>query len=152
MIARALARPMRTAVLLAGGVAVAGLSLVAGNRAFDEGWSAAAWVAWLSGTLPFLIPGLVLWLLLLIPSGRIEAPWTRKIASLVLIAVGLGTVLQLLDDHVMGHAGTDNPLGFSIPFQDYLQIPVMALLALGALGTVVTLPGRVLRHGVVPKR
>lgn len=143
---RALQEPRTTLVILIIGCMIAIGSALVGTKGFEEGWSASPWLAWPSGMLPFLVPGFVAWLLLLVPPGPLENPWTRRIGTTLIVAVVLGSVLQLLDDHVMGHAGTDNPLGFSIPFQDWLTAVPLTMLGVAFVGTLLVTVYRLARY------
>jgi hypothetical protein len=145
VIGRALEQSWTTTAVLAVLAALSIGSVVIGDRAFRGGWAAAAWIAWPGGASPFLIIGLVVWLVLLIPAARLEDTWTRRCAGLCLAGVAGGVIVQLLDDHVFNHAGTDNPLGIDIPFPIQDLLTSVGLLAVGAalLGALLTLPARI---------
>ena len=135
----------RTALtLVVAAVVTIGL-VFAGDLAFDRGWGIAPWIAWPGGASVFLIPGAVIWALLMIPSGRMTGIWTRRFATITISATVMGAVMQLLDDHVMNHPGTNNPLGFSLPMQDYLELLPLLLVVVSLIGALVTIPGRI-RH------
>jgi hypothetical protein len=144
---RALQRPWTTALILLAGLVVSVASQVLGDQAFQRGWALSAWIAWPAGTVVFFVPGFITWLLILVPSGRVEGPWTRRSAAVLVTGTALGALVQLLDDHVFNHAGTDNPLGISIPwpFQDLLTLAALLLVGAALLGTLITLPIRVAR-------
>jgi hypothetical protein len=137
-------RPARTAVLLAAFAAVGLASAFLGDVAFRHGWSMAPWLAWPGGATPFLLAGLV-WSLLLVPAARLEGSWTRRFGALCLVGTVAGVIVQLLDDHVLNHAGTDNPLEIAIPspIQDYLTGLALLVLAVALVGALLTAPGRI---------
>lgn len=140
-----LATPKTTAFILLLSASTAVGLLFLGDYAFESGWGAAPWIAWAGGTVPFLAPGVIIWALLMIPTGTLTGRWTIRFATVALASTIAGSVMQLLDDHVMNHAGTNNPLGFSLPLQDYLELPVLALMVICLVGGFVTMPGRILR-------
>lgn len=102
-------------------------------------------IAWPAGTAPFFIAGSAVWVLGLIPHGRIEGRWTRRSMVGGLSATVAGAVIQLLDDHVFNHPGIENPLGFSIPypFQDLLTFAALVMMGAALLGVLVTMPGKI---------
>ena len=106
------------------------------------------WLAWPGGTTPFFVAGLVVWCLLLVPAARLEGRWTRTFGALCLAGTTAGVIVQLLDDHVLNHAGTGNPLGIAIPspYQDYLTGLALLVLAVGLFGALSTAPGRISEH------
>ena len=149
MLHAAMRRPARTAVVLAAFAAVGLASVFLGDVAFRHGWSMAQWLAWPGGATPFFVAGLVVWSLLLVPAARLEGSWTRRFGALCLAGTAAGVIVQLLDDHVLNHAGTDNPLGIAIPspFQDYLTGRLALLvLAVAFVGALITAPGRIAEH------
>lgn len=146
MFERALRHPLTMGLILLGGCIIAIASALIGTKAFEQGWSNAAWLAWPSGVIPFFIPGLILWLLLLIPPGPLENRWTRRVAMTLVTSVALGAIVQLLDDHVLNHAGTDNPLGFSLPYQDFATTVPLIMLAVALVGTVLVTIYRAVRY------
>jgi hypothetical protein len=111
----------------------------------------APWLAWPGGATPFLVAGLVVWSLLLVPAARLEGSWTRRFGALCLVGTVAGVIVQLLDDHVLNHAGADNPLGIAIPspIQDAgLALLVLAVALVGpSLPRPDGLPGIVERPG-----
>ncbi len=62
-----------------------------------------------------------------------------------LVGTTAGVIVQLLDDHVLNHAGTDNPLGIGIPspYQDYLTGLALLVLAAAFVGALITAPARI---------
>jgi hypothetical protein len=86
--------------------------------------------------------------ILLVAGGRLEARWRSLAARTVWWSTLCFAVLQLLDDHLLDQAGTSNPLNLEIPYQDLLEIPVLALLVVVFVGTLVTLPFRLVRMRV----
>ena len=143
MLHAAMRRLARTSVLLAAFAAVGLASVFLGDVAFRHGWSMAPWLAWPGGATPFLLAGLVVWSLLLVPAARLEGSWTRRFGALCLVGTVAGVIVQLLDDHVLNHAGTDNPLGIAIPspIQDYLTGLALLVLAVALVGALLTAPG-----------
>lgn len=138
-------RPVGTLGVLAALVVLSLASTLVGDRAFDRGWGAAPWIRLPGAIAPFVVGGLLIWLVLLAPDGRFTGTWTKRSASACLAATLSGIVIQLLDDHVNGHAGTDNPLGFNLPLQDVFTLVALVVLGLAFLGAVLTLPGRISR-------
>ena len=142
MFSRAQQRPGITASLLFIGSVVSVCAVLAGDAAFRQRWSLAKWIAWPGGTAVFFVPALFFWLLLLVPTRRIEGKWASRAAAVLLTGTALGIPVQLLDDHVMNHPGTQNPLGVSIPFplQDLLTFVALVLVVLaGLLGILIAL-------------
>lgn len=140
-----LATPKTTAFILLLSASTAVGLIFLGDYAFESGWGSAPWIGWPGGTAAFLVPGVIIWTLLMIPTGTLTGRWTIRFATVALASTIAGSVMQLLDDHVMNHPGTNNPLGFSLPLQDYLELPVLALMAICLVGGFVTMPGRILR-------
>ena len=95
-----------------------------------------------------LAAGAIVLALLLIPDGRFDGRWRWRLARLTWWTAIAFAVLQLLDDHLLGQAGTANPAGVEIPspFQDLLELPLLAMLSLGLLGALVSLPVRVFKR------
>ncbi len=148
MVNRSIAgHPIRAALLLAVGAAIAYVSYVTGLAMFgtnEEATLFGRFVAWPGGTFPPLALGAAVLGVLLIPDGHLDGRWRWVIAIATWWIALVFALFQLLDDHLMGHAGTENPLGVAIPapYQDLLELPMIATLT-GALGVVVlTLPFR----------
>jgi hypothetical protein len=138
-------RPARTAVLLAAFAAVGLASIFLGESHFG---TAGGWRRGSPGRVApphFLVAGLVVWSLLLVPAARLEGSWTRRFGALCLAGTTAGVIVQLLDDHVLNNAGTDNPLGIAIPspYQDYLTGLALLVLAAALVGALITAPGRI---------
>lgn len=103
-------------------------------------------VAWPGGTWVAFAIGAIVLGILLVPDGRLEGRWRWLAARTAWWSTLCFAVLQLLDDHLLGQAGTSNPLDLEIPYQDLLEIPVLALLAVVFVGALVTLPFRLVRR------
>lgn len=84
--------------------------------------------------------------LLLVPDGRLDGPLRGRIAWLAWRATLGFALVQLLDDHILNHAGVDNPLGFSIPspYQDLLSLVGLVGLAVAGAAALATLPSRLI--------
>ena len=121
-------------------------SLAYGDAAFGEGSTLPAprLGAWPAGTVVAWIPCLATLLLLLIPDGHLDGTWRLRLSTLAAWGAIAFAAVQSLDDHVFNHAGTDNPLGFSIPFpfQDLLSLAGLVVLGVAFAGALVALPGR----------
>lgn len=144
MFARTTENPRKTALVLLVGSVFTASTVWLGDLAFDRGWTGARWLAWPGGATVFFVPAFISWLLLLVPSGRVDGRWTRRVAVMIIWGTATGGIVQLLDDHVFNHPGTENPLGISIPFpfQDLLTLVALVLLGVGFLGTLITFPQR----------
>ena len=139
--------PVRAVLLFAAGAAIAYASYVTGLAMFatdEEATLFGRFVAWPGGTLPPLALEAVVLGVLLIPDGRLDGRWCLTIAITTWWVALVFALFQLLDDHLMGHAGTENPLGLAIPspYQDLLELPMIAALVGALVVAVLTLPFR----------
>src|SRR5439155_17409296 len=149
-------RPVRSAMALAVGAVVAylcyriGATLLAPTegRSADRRSLLGRFMAWPGGMMMPLAAGAIVLGVLLIPDRRFDGRWRLILARVTWWTAIAFAVLQLLDDHLLGQPGTVNPAGVEIPspFQDLLELPLLAILGLGLLGALVTLPGRVLER------
>jgi len=149
-------RPVGSVLALAVGAVVAylcyhvGAMLLAPTEGLpaDQRSLVGRFVAWPGGTMIPLAAGAIVLALLLIPDGRFDGRWRWRLARLTWWTAIAFAVLQLLDDHLLGQAGTANPAGVEIPspFQDLLELPLLAALSLGLLGALVSLPVRVFKR------
>jgi hypothetical protein len=108
-------------------------------------------VTWLGGTFMAFGFAAVTLGVLLIPDGKTDGKLRRAAALVTCWASFMFAALQLLDDHVLNHPGISNPLGLAIPYQDYVEIPILFSLLCGFAIAVVTLPIRLARAMRGPK-
>jgi MFS family permease len=149
-------RPAAATVVFAGCAAGAsacyliGAALLAPSEGLPEDQRSllGRFVAWPGGTSVCFAIGTVILGLLLIPDGRFDGRWRWRLARITWWSTIAFAVLQLLDDHLMGQAGTSNPAHVAIPspYQDLAELPVMALLATALAAALVSLPFRVVKR------
>ena len=147
--------PARTTIVVGCGAVVAfgaylvGVSLLGTAAEPDPGpLTFGRYVAVFGGAYPGLAVATVVLLLLLIPDGRLTGRLRTSVTTVALAAATAFAIVQILDDHPMDHAGTPNPLGFTIPspYQDVLTSAGVLVLVAALVVAIVTVPGRIRRR------